>query len=116
MRARATRVHLAIPVFVYGTTKSGAPFKEITETLTVSDNGALIELETPVIKDQKLLLANMKSGAEITCQVSSLRVAENGKTQVGVRFDEPSPRYWGIGFPPEDWDPSERKRPERKRR
>jgi hypothetical protein len=102
---------MAIPVFVYGTNESGDPFKEITATVVISANGCLIDLETPVVKDQQLLLANMKSGAEITCHVATIRPPENGKTQVGISFDAPSPRFWGLGFPPEDWDPSERKRP-----
>ena len=25
-------------------------------------------------------------------------------------MDHPSPRFWGIAFPPEDWNPAERKR------
>jgi hypothetical protein len=109
-------VHLAIPVSVCGTNESGAPFEEITETAVISVNGALIELVNPVAIEQKLLLANMNTGAGITCHVTSLRPAENGKTQVGIRFDESSPRFWGLGFPPEDWDPAERKRPDPQRR
>jgi hypothetical protein len=107
---------MAIPVFVYGSDESGAPFKEITNTVVISGNGCLIELETPVAKEQQLLLANMKSGAELTCHVATIRPPENGKIQVGIRFDEPSPRFWGLGFPPEDWDPSERKRPDQVRK
>jgi hypothetical protein len=103
---------MAIPVFVYGTTESGEPFKEITATLVINDTGGLIEMETQVAKDQKLLLANMKTGAEITCSVASLQASDNGKTQIGIYFDQPSPHFWGITFPPEDWDPADRKRPD----
>ena len=115
MHLRATRLHMAIPVFVYGTTESGEPFKEITATLVINDSGGLFELETPVVRDQKLLLANMKTGAEITCSVASLQTSNDGKTQVGISFDQPSPHFWGVTFPPEDWDSADRKRPDPQR-
>jgi hypothetical protein len=110
-RNRTTRVHIAIPVFIYGNNPSGSPFKEITQTVAVNANGCLIELATPVVKEQPLLLTNMKTNDEIACNVVTPGNLVNGKTQVGLRFAQPSPRFWGIGFPPEDWDPASRKRP-----
>ena len=65
MRPRISRLHLAIPVFVYGYRKSGNPFQEITQTLTINANGCLVELETQVEKGQALLLVNCKSGEEM---------------------------------------------------
>ena len=32
------------------------------------------------------------------------------RREIGLEFSEPSPLFWRIAFPPEDWDPSERKR------
>jgi hypothetical protein len=116
MRPRTTRVHMAIPVSVSGTDESGKPFKEVTETAVIRANGALIELAATVTKEQKLVLTNIKTRAEIKCHVISQRPPQQGKSQVGIHFDESSPRFWGIMFPPEDWDPAERKRPEPQRR
>ena len=110
-RHRTTRVHIAIPVFIYGNNESGPPFKEITQTVEVNANGCLVELATPVVKEQPLLLTNLKTDEEIACNVVTLGNIVNGKTEVGLRFAQPSPRFWGIGFPPEDWDPANRKRP-----
>jgi hypothetical protein len=28
----------------------------------------------------------------------------DGKTEVGIEFLEPAPRFWHIAFPPEDWN------------
>jgi hypothetical protein len=109
-------VHLAIPVFIYGNRESGTPFKEIAQTLAVNANGCLVELATPVSKDQSLLLTNMKSNEEMTCTVVTLGKIANGKAQVGLSFSQPSPRFWGLAFPPEDWDPAERKLPTPARR
>lgn len=111
VRPRTTRVHLAIPVFVYGSRESGAPFKEITQTIAVNVNGCLVALETPVVKDQPILLTNMKTNEEIASAVVTLGNVVAGKTEVGIRFAQPSPRFWGLAFPPEDWDPADRKRP-----
>jgi hypothetical protein len=116
MRSRTSRVHLAIPVFVYGYENNGSPYKEITETVTINASGALIELATPVAKEQPVLVVNMKTGESISCHVASIGKAESGKTAVGIRFDQPAPRFWGLAFPPEDWDPASRKRPEPSKR
>ena len=112
LRPRTTRVHLAIPVFIYGTKQSEKPFKEITQTVEVNANGCLLELETPVVKEQQVLLTNMKTNEEMPCHVVTLGNVVNGKALVGLRFAQPSPRFWGLAFPPEDWDPADRKRPD----
>ena len=111
LRMRTSRVHLAIPVFVYGHKEPGAHFKEITKTMTINANGCLLEMATPVAKEQPLLLTNMKTNEEISCHVASVGKPVNGKAQVALRFLQPSPRFWGLVFPPEDWDPGGRKLP-----
>jgi hypothetical protein len=111
LRPRTTRVHLAIPVFIYGNKETDKPFKEISQTVEVNANGCLLEMTTPVIKDQHLLLTNMKTNEEMACHVVTLGNVVNGKARVGLRFAQVSPRFWGLSFPPEDWDPAERKRP-----
>jgi hypothetical protein len=35
---------------------------------------------------------------------------ERGKQEVGLEFAEASPRFWKIAFPPDDWNPADRKR------
>jgi hypothetical protein len=111
LRQRTTRVHIAIPVFIYGNNETGSPFSEYTQTIAVNANGCLVELEVRVVKEQPLLVTNLKTNEEMACQVVTLGNVVNGKTEVGLRFSQPSPRFWGIGFPPEDWDPADRKRP-----
>jgi hypothetical protein len=110
-RPRTTRVHIAIPVFIYGSSESGTTFSEYTQTVAVNANGCLIELAESVVKEQPLLLTNLKTNEEMPCSVVTLGNVANGKAVVGLRFAQPSPRFWGIGFPPEDWDPADRKRP-----
>jgi hypothetical protein len=105
-------VHLAITVSIRGQNAAGSPFSEVCQTVTVNANGCLLEMATPVAKEQPLTLKNIRTTGEIPCTIVSLGNAGAGKTQVALRFDHPSPRFWGLGFPPEDWDPADRKRPE----
>ncbi len=110
---QSSRVHFAIPVFVYGSQEQGYPFQEMTDTVCVNARGGLIGLVTPVKKGQKLLVVNLKTEESIACSVMNVHGNKAGKSLVGFAFDRRSPRYWGLVFPPEDWDPANRKLPER---
>jgi hypothetical protein len=81
----------------------GASFEEETNTLVVNLHGALILLAGKVAKGQKLLLMNRATKAEQVCRVANLASTTGGKVQVGVEFLTPSPDFWHISFPPEDW-------------
>jgi hypothetical protein len=78
-------------------------FEEQTHTLIVNLHGALILLEAKVTKGQKLRMRNRATQMEQVCQVASLGSKAEGKMQVGVEFLKPSPDFWQISFPPEDW-------------
>jgi hypothetical protein len=113
---RSQRVQIVIPILVTEKKDSGEPLREMAQTSVVNATGGLILLKAKVRIGQKLLLFNNKNAQEMTCTVTSLVQDAEGKTGVGVVFDQPSPRFWGIGFPPENWDPADRKRPEQSRR
>ncbi len=111
-RRRSQRVHIIIPVSVYGNRAKGDPFQEEAQTLTVNAHGALINLANHVSVGQELLLINAKTAEKVECTVVQAGESERGKARVRVKFSHSSPRFWGLVFPPEDWNPSERKRPE----
>ena len=46
---------------------------------------------------------NVKSGEELQGEVVEIGEPHAGKSEVAVEFLEPSPRFWRIAFPPEDW-------------
>ena len=100
-----------MPILVYGR-QGSEPFQEETQTISVNAHGGLIQLSTNVSREQKLILTNPKTMEEHACTVIRVGQKVGGKTPVGIEFVEPAPRFWHINFPPEDWDPSERKRPE----
>ena len=108
-RRRSHRVNIAMPILVRG--KTSQAFQEETHTISVNAHGCVFRLATQVRRLQEIAIVNLKTVEELPCKVTFLGQKEGGKTEVGVEFSEPSPLFWRIAFPPEDWDPSERKRP-----
>jgi PilZ domain len=109
-RRRSHRVYISMPILVRGK-NAGQSFEEETQTISVSAHGGLLRVAAKLLKGQTISIVNAKTAEELPCTVTSLGQKENGKTEVGVEFTEASPLFWRIAFPPEDWDPSERKRP-----
>jgi hypothetical protein len=104
---RTHRVQIAMPILV-----RGPNFQETTNTIAVNAHGCLLMLMAKVARDDQLSLVNVKTAEELPARVVSLGKTEDGKTPVGVEFGEPSPLFWRINFPPDDWfTSSERKRP-----
>jgi PilZ domain len=108
-RRRSHRVNISMPVLVRGT-RGTQPFEESAQTISVSAHGCMVRMATPVARAQEIAIVNTKTAEELPCTVTFLGQKDNGKTEVGVEFAEASPLFWRIAFPPEDWDPSERKR------
>jgi hypothetical protein len=103
-RRRSQRVILTMAVTVR--TEGGpkdASFEEETHTVVVNSHGALILLRGKVAKGQTLRLTNRATKEEQLCRVATIAPASGGKPQVGVEFLKPSPDFWRISFPPEDW-------------
>jgi hypothetical protein len=108
-RRRSHRVNIAMPVLIRG--KRGTqPFEESVQTISVNAHGCMMRVATPIARSQEVSIVNTKTAEELPCTVTFIGQRESGKTEVGVEFAEPSPLFWRIAFPPEDWDPSERKR------
>lgn len=69
----------------------------------VNAHGALLALAGKVEKGQTLRLINQATHQEQLCHVMFLGPSSGGKAKVGVEFKTPSPDFWRIAFPPEDW-------------
>jgi len=109
-KRRTQRVRITMPVIVRG--KNGEqPFEEEASTISMNANGCMVLLVMPVKRAQHVSIVNPKTAEELPCSVVYLGKKVDGKTEVGFEFSEPSPLFWRIAFPPEDWDPSERKLP-----
>jgi len=109
-RSRIREVRIRIGILVCGHSQEAQPFKEVTETVIVAAHGGLIILNSPVVAGQKVRVVNAMSREEVTCTVNLVVGDMRNKKNVHIIFDEPSPRFWGLQFPPDDWDPKARKR------
>jgi hypothetical protein len=94
---------MSLPVSVRTEDGVKTAFKEETQTLVVNAHGALIELANHVEVGQTLYLTNRAIKREEGCRVTYLGAASRGRAQIGVEFIRPSPDFWCIAFPPEDW-------------
>ncbi|HKN61889.1 MAG TPA: PilZ domain-containing protein [Candidatus Acidoferrales bacterium] len=108
-RRRTHRIQITMPVIVRGKSGSHA-FEEKTQTVSVNANGCMVRLEARIARGQHVSIVNPKTVEELPCTVTFVGQTDAGKTEIGLEFSEPSPLFWRIAFPPEDWDPSERKR------
>jgi hypothetical protein len=100
---RSQRVVARIRVQVRRRADGDGFMSETTYTVVVSAHGALIGLAMKVQPNELLSIKNVISGEEKQGRV--VRVSEENpkQTEVSIEFTEPSPRFWHIDFPPEDW-------------
>lgn len=108
-RRRTHRLQITMPVIVRGGTGTHA-FEEETRTVSVNANGCMVYLAAQVTRSQHVSIVNPKTAEELPCRVTFIGQRDGNKLEVGLEFSEASPLFWRIAFPPEDWDPSERKR------
>jgi hypothetical protein len=96
---RSKRLPISIPVRVYGRTPEDQPFRDITETESISSNGGLISLSQNVNRGQLLLLVNGITDEERRCRVVYVeRRARTGK-QVAVEFTDAKGDFWHVFAP-----------------
>ena len=104
-RRRSMRVMLSVTIVVRGKNPDGKSFfDEETKTLVVNAHGALIHLRSEVKADQKITITHRRTANTEGCRIVYVGIMQDGKAQVGIEFDKPAPKFWGISFPPEDWN------------
>ena len=97
------RVLLSVSVLITGTTADGKKFEEETRTVVVNAHGALIFAEANLTTGQRLEITHKMTRESKECRVVYLSSPQGGKFQVGIEFIKPSPAFWRIDFPPDDW-------------
>jgi hypothetical protein len=95
-KRRAHRVGLSAPIFLYGSLK-GEPFSEVSETLDVSANGALVAVRARIFPEQHILLTNLQTQQDLKCRV--VRV-DGQRKAAALEFLDPCPSFWRIDFAP----------------
>jgi hypothetical protein len=106
---RSTRVTIDISVIMFGQTCDGKVFREPTKTIRVNAHGGVVYLKADVDLQKPAILINETTSAQAHCRIANRAENAKGQIEVGFEFATPSPKFWGINFPPEDWNPAERK-------
>jgi len=104
-RRRSQRVLMKIPVRVGLQAANAARSEEDTFTLAVSAHGALIAVNAPMYRGQRLTLQNPQTKDSLECVVAHIDKFPDEQVKIGVEFLLPNPTFWHVAFPPKDWSP-----------
>jgi hypothetical protein len=96
VKRRSKRLPLRIPVRVYGRTADNRPFRDHTETETVSAHGGLIALKRSLNQGQSLLVVNSLTDEERECRVVYVEPKGRGNRRIGVEFTRPEGNFWHV--------------------
>jgi hypothetical protein len=106
-RRRSQRVLLRLPLLVIARGPDKQHVSENAFTSNVSAHGALLLMSMRVELGQNILVRNTETLEEQFARVVHATPAAEGKTEVGVEFLKPAPKFWRISFPPDDWTPKD---------
>lgn len=102
-RRRSQRVLLQVAVFITAETPEGNRARVQAFTQVVNAHGGLLDAPFRMIVGQRLTLGNPKSGKEVGCRVVRVDGPSDGIFPTAFEFDQRSPQFWPISFPPVDW-------------
>jgi hypothetical protein len=103
-RRRSQRVGLQMPVTLEMEVERGKPLRIDAFTLIVNAHGGLLELGLPLRVGQKLSIIHPVSVARKTAKIVGLRRSQDSDGfLLAFEFDSPTPSFWPVEFPPEDW-------------
>jgi periplasmic protein TonB len=114
---RSDAVSLDVPVKVHGsrvvevvrgTTSHTEPFEEQTSTMIVFPLGGVLKMNTQVGVGQAVVLTNLKTRQDAICRVVKTRTNPNLHCYVEVEFSHPQPGYWGVRFPSDGPEPTQK--------
>jgi hypothetical protein len=100
---RSQRVPLQVVVIIRADMPDGRCVQAQAFTSVVNAHGGILESPMKLATDQKILLINPNSGMNVGCRVARVEGITATLYEVAFEFDQHSPRFWPINFPPEDW-------------
>jgi hypothetical protein len=106
-RRRSQRVLLRLPILIVARGADNQHVSENVFTTNVSAHGALLSVSMRVARNQKILIRHTETLEEQFVRVVHVTPAAENKSEVGVEFLKPAPKFWRISFPPDDWTPKD---------
>ena len=103
-RRRAGRIPHQAPVILSGMDSEGFNFAEETQTLTVSRQGVSIRTSYELALGQEISVRTKDKGRVAQFEVAWIgQHGTPGEGRIGLEWVEPE-RFWGVNFPPGDWE------------
>ena len=90
-RRKTSRIHVRIPLFVYGYTPGGDPFYELTYSIVVNGGGGLISMTSDVRPGQRLVVTNEGNDQSQECVVVSVELY---RSHIALKFPAATPQFW----------------------
>jgi hypothetical protein len=106
-RRRSQRILLQVAVLVRTEMPGGKRLQIQAFTLVVNAHGGLLESPLRMTVDQQITLVNPQTRKEAGCRVVRVEGPSKELFTIAFEFDQRSPRFWPITFPPEDWGVAE---------
>ena len=95
---RSTRIFRKLKMQAQGRAHNGKKFREVCETLVVSEHGGLLMLKHEVDDGELLVITNPETQEEIECRIVFLGELCDQGQRVGIEFLTPAPHFWGLEF------------------
>jgi hypothetical protein len=105
-RRRSQRVMLRIPVCLK-ITVAGKAVTAGANTVSVNDHGAMVLCPRSFPSGTTIELENERTNERMNCRVTRAPIENPDGYLIPLEFATPSPKFWGISFPPRDWKPFE---------
>ena len=106
-RRRSQRVLLQVSVLIRAEMPEGKRIQTQAFTVSVSAHGGLLESPCRMTVGQRITLVNPQTAKEVGCRVVRVERSSEECFATAFEFDERSPRFWPITFPPLDWGVTE---------
>ena len=97
--SRLKRITLGVPVLVRGPKANPGKMREVTQTLVVQPQGAVVSIGARIGLGEELNLVNLKTGDEVDCRVVGLKLGDDGKSNVEIEFLQEATSFWPVSFP-----------------
>ena len=102
-KRRSQRLFIQVKVVIEGKAANKSSVTEETHTVVVNAHGALVEMSAQVDQGQIVSMRNVRTGDTADCVVKLVTPAAGRKFSTALEFTKPSPGFWRVSFPPEDW-------------
>jgi PilZ domain len=102
-RRRSRRVLIQVAVLVKVEMPGGKHGQAQAFTLSVNAHGGLLEGTMRMNTGQKITLVNPRTKKEVSCRVVRVDGSSESSFTIAFEFDQPTPRFWPLTFPPENW-------------